>query len=114
MGNDKIHLYKLTCNCPYCRQLRFLNERMLAEGKVELNTPEEIRKEVTPSRKELTNKVVFEPIASGGKTVYTPTSIVSKKEQLWNNNHRKAVQNSPLAACCGYLTEYKPDRWHAV
>ena len=54
MGNDKIHLYKLTCNCPYCRQLRFLNERMLAEGKVELNTPEEIRKEVTPSRKELT------------------------------------------------------------
>ena len=82
MGNDKIHLYKLTCNCPYCRQLRFLNERMLAEGKVELNTPEEIRKEVTPSRKELTNKVVFEPIASEGKMVYTPTSIVSKKEQF--------------------------------
>lgn len=86
MGNYKIHTYTLTCNCPYCQQMR---GQMKTDETEDLRTKESVpqtvalRQRVSPGdSKTLINAFTNEPVTVGGENVEVSKTLSPKKEEL--------------------------------
>lgn len=87
MGNYKIHTYTLTCDCPYCQQVR---ERTRVDSTENSNHEQRDSGGVTPLRQDtsttnlmtLTNAFTQQPVTVGGQVVYVPKTLSPKKEEL--------------------------------
>ena len=88
MGDYTIHTYRVTCECPYCQQIRkeqLQSQRtVLDEKKVNNRKLYQDKRQDAQSNNliTLTNPLTQEPITVGGNTVYVPKQLGPKKREL--------------------------------
>ena len=86
MGDYTIHTYRVTCECPYCQQIRKEQLKQIGFDERKLNNQKlykDVRQDVESNNFiTLTNPLTQEPITVGGNTVYVPKQLAPKKREF--------------------------------
>ncbi len=89
MGNYEIHTYRLTCDCPYCQQVRSTQLLPSTKSSEFRTNSDNLSSDLSRQDASLNNNVmtltnVFskEPITVGGDVIYVPKTLNPKKEEL--------------------------------
>ncbi|MBQ8993260.1 MAG: hypothetical protein IJ085_03925, partial [Turicibacter sp.] len=86
MGDYTIHTYRVTCECPYCQQIRKEQLKQIGFDERKLNNQKlykNVRQDVESNNFiTLTNPLTQEPITVGGNTVYVPKQLGPKKREF--------------------------------